>query len=57
MRIGPYAVVFAVGAGGMGEVFPARDTRALGRRRGAPGDCRRELDGGSGSPALVSAHS
>jgi eukaryotic-like serine/threonine-protein kinase len=34
-RLGPYEIVSAIGAGGMGEVYRARDTR-LEQTRSAP---------------------
>ena len=33
MRLGPYVIVTPIGAGGMGEVYRARDTQARSRRR------------------------
>ena len=35
-RLGPYEIVAALGAGGMGEVYQARDTRLDRTIRGRP---------------------
>ena len=44
-RVGPYEIVSAIGAGGMGEVFKARDSRVLRLRRCSAGlqPCHRQL--------------
>jgi serine/threonine protein kinase len=63
-RLGPYEVVSPIGAGGMGEVYRARDTRldrtvaikVLSAHLSANPDLKQSANRGRGSAYLVYLH-